>query len=419
LSGKQKHEWHCIRSVLKTMATKQHQARDAAEDEVFQQTNDLIAANEALAREVSERKRTERALRRSQERFDLAVRGTDAGIWDWDLRTNRVYFSPRWKSMLGYEEHEIDGDYVEWERRLHPEDRQRALATIRECLEGRSPQYSLEHRLRHKDGHYCWIHARGIAVRDAQGRPYRMVGSHIDITVRKCAEQSVMEGHRRLRRLLEMHEKERKIVAYEIHDGVAQSLAGARMILERIGEAIGTSWPEEVSQRFCRALDLVNTGLVQARQLIHGQRPLTLDDSGLSEAIELLVCQSRERGGPAIEFHRAVRLGPLAAPLETAIYRIVQEALTNALRYSGGDTILVRLGQRDDSVLVDIEDNGSGFDPADVRPDSFGLEGIRVRAQLFEGRAEIASEPGKGTHVHVELPLVADLRGGPARRLPR
>ncbi len=132
-----------------------------------------------------ERKKAEEALRQSEERFDLAVRGSDAGIWDWNLRTDTVYFSPRWKSMLGHADDEIIGHYSEWEGRLHPGDRERALRTIRAYMEGRTTDYELEHRLRHKDGSYRWILARGAAVRDEDGRLTRMVGSHIDITLHK------------------------------------------------------------------------------------------------------------------------------------------------------------------------------------------------------------------------------------------
>jgi PAS domain S-box-containing protein len=135
----------------------------------------------------------EESLRASQERFDLAVRGTDAGIWDWDLRTNRVYYSPRWKGMLGYADWEIGEEFAEWESRLHPEDRARAKARIRDYLEGRRPDYELEHRLRHRDGTYRWILARGAAVYDTRGNPVRMVGSHLDITERRRVEQRLSE----------------------------------------------------------------------------------------------------------------------------------------------------------------------------------------------------------------------------------
>ena len=100
--------------------------------------------------------------------------------------------------MLGYEDHEIGNHFGEWENRLHAADRQRALTTIQDYLEGRKAEYELEHRLQHKDGTYRWIIARGAAVRDSTGRPYRMVGSHIDITDRKRAEEKVRENQSQL-----------------------------------------------------------------------------------------------------------------------------------------------------------------------------------------------------------------------------
>ncbi|TKB32829.1 MAG: PAS domain S-box protein, partial [Nitrospira sp.] len=157
----------------------------------------------AFVRDISERKAAEEALRASEERFDLAVRGSNTGIWDWDVRTNKSYFSPLWKRMLGYEEHDLLGEFSEWEERLHPDDRERALATVRAYLEGTTPQYELEHRLRHKDGSYRWILARGVSLSDAEGKPYRMAGSHIDITELKHIQESLTERERQLRTVLD------------------------------------------------------------------------------------------------------------------------------------------------------------------------------------------------------------------------
>jgi PAS domain S-box-containing protein len=148
-----------------------------------------IRGGVVVFRDITERKRAEEELLRSRERFELAVRGSQDGLWDWDLQTGDVYYSPRWKSILGYEDHEIAHRIEEWEQRLHPEERERVLAANVAHAEGATAHYEYEYRLRHKNGSYRWILARGVALRDAAGKAYRMAGSHVDITERKQAEE--------------------------------------------------------------------------------------------------------------------------------------------------------------------------------------------------------------------------------------
>jgi diguanylate cyclase (GGDEF)-like protein/PAS domain S-box-containing protein len=136
-----------------------------------------------------ERKQAEVALRESEERYALAVQGAHDGLWDWHLKTDRIYFSPRWKSMLGFEDGEIGEEPREWFSRVHPDDVMILKAEISAHQGGGTPHFKSEHRMLHKDGTYRWVLSRGIAVRNGSGEAYRMAGSQSDITARKLAEK--------------------------------------------------------------------------------------------------------------------------------------------------------------------------------------------------------------------------------------
>jgi len=144
--------------------------------------------------DITEQKKSIHALARSEERFALAVRGTNDGIWDWDLRTGEVFFSPHWKNMVGYQDDELGNDFASFEQLLHPDDHEQVMATLNAYLSGQTPRYSAEFRFRHKDGSWRWILARGRALRDADGKPYRMAGSHTDVTERKHDEEELRQA---------------------------------------------------------------------------------------------------------------------------------------------------------------------------------------------------------------------------------
>ncbi len=162
------------------------------------QERTLVARQQAII----DLEQTTRMLREREERLETVMAATNDGIWDWDLRTNEVYYSPRWKSMLGYAEDEIIDRFESWRALMHPDDVKHAIGQVQAYLAGQSPAYELEHRLRHKDGSYRWILARGIALRDPDGQPYRLIGSHSDITERRYAEDALRSSEAEMRALL-------------------------------------------------------------------------------------------------------------------------------------------------------------------------------------------------------------------------
>ena len=156
-----------------------------------------------VATDISASRRAEQALRESEARLKLLIHASNVGLWDWNLITNEVYFSPEWKQQLGYANDELTDRFAEWETRVHPEDRAPLLAVISDYLEGRRSVFDPEFRLRHRDGSWRWILARADVTRDATGRPQRMMGCHIDVTGRKLAEAAAMDNKAKLQTIFE------------------------------------------------------------------------------------------------------------------------------------------------------------------------------------------------------------------------
>lgn len=229
----------------------------------------------------------------------------------------------------------------------------------------------------------------------------------VDVTQREQAQASLRAERRLMERMLQSHERDRQLMAYEIHDGLVQDITGAQLQLDALLE--GDQLPPGVARdQTQRAADLMHRAVSEARRLVSGLRPPVLDERGVVPAIEHLL-EGRRAEGPTITLTARVQSDRLEPLLEATIYRIVQEAITNVKRHSQSDRADIRLTQVDDRIHIEVQDWGIGFDPTGVNKNRFGLQGIRERARLLRGRAVIDSAPGNGTRIVVDLPVVPAL----------
>jgi two-component system NarL family sensor kinase len=204
-----------------------------------------------------------------------------------------------------------------------------------------------------------------------------------------------------LQRLLEIQERERQLISYEIHDGIAQYLAGAIMHFQAWEVALGD---HPGVAELHEGMRLLRAAADESRRLIGGLRPPALDELGIVEAIESLVADARVEV-PMIDFCHDLPGPRLPSALETTIFRIAQESLSNIRKHAAASSASVAITRSGDLVTIRVADDGQGFDPEAVPAERFGLEGIRQRSRLFGGTCRIQSAPGQGTTVEVELPV--------------
>ena len=249
-----------------------------------------------------------------------------------------------------------------------------------------------------------WWNCRLVPLKE------KTVATHVmiicsDVTEERRANEAVRKEQDLLRQLIELHERDRKVLAFELHDGFAQQLTGAMMSLEAASR-LATSTPEKAIGPMGDAMRLLRESIEESRRLVSGLRPPVLDEFGIVAAVEHLVGLNHCEEQLGIDFVSRGRAKRLAAPLENAIFRIVQETLTNIRRHSQSRKAVVDLRLDESHVSVEVRDWGVGFELGGVREACFGLRGIRERARLLGGCVEIQSNPGDGTTVRVSLPMI-------------
>jgi signal transduction histidine kinase len=216
--------------------------------------------------------------------------------------------------------------------------------------------------------------------------------------------EALKAERQQLLRSLEFHERDRQLLAFEIHDGIVQDMTAAGVFLSTAME--GATFAVQHDKDACeRGLRILRDSLTEARRLIQGLIPVVLDERGLGSSLENLAARIGNDHGLEIDLTTKVNFVHLTPAVEMVVLRIVQEALNNVVRHSQSPKAEVRVTQTDLELRVGIQDWGVGFDPTNVKKTRYGLTGMRERARLFGGTTEIDSSPGQGTRIIVTLPL--------------
>ncbi|MCY2993484.1 MAG: PAS domain S-box protein [Planctomycetota bacterium] len=355
----------------------------------------------SLCRDISERKRAEQAMHQTLAQLETIYGGMIEGLLITDIETKRfVRVNVSLCQMLGYSEEELLAASI---KDIHPaEEVPNDLQRFQAAADGRV-SINRDRPVLKKDGRIFFADITGHQISYDQ-RPC-LLALFRDVTERKQAEEQLKAEQQALRRMVIANDYERRLTTYELHDGVAQQLLGAKMLFESQRPPKGRK--SKAAEAHRDGMEALTQASAELRRVMNQLRTPVLDRFGLIEAIADVAAQLRlVPGAPEIEYQQDVQFERLEPTLENSLYRIAQEALTNACRHSQSEKVRVVLTQAGAEVTLEVQDWGLGFDKGTVQEDRFGLEGIRERSRLLDGEWSITSEPGQGTVVRVTFPVI-------------
>jgi len=360
-----------------------------------------------------------RDLAQKNQELDAIVQTAPDIIFSRNADGTRDYISSRFYEYTGAALESAVG--YAWLEYVHPDDKEHAHTDWLRCVQS-GELYDCNYRLRAADGQYRWFRARAVPVRDGQGDILKWYGTCSDIHDSKVLEQSIRENAIELERMVEsrtvalrrlsnrmmtMQDEERRRIAREIHDGLGQELAAAKMILDGI---LSKDSSPTMQQASVDASQLVDRAIQQVRTISHLLHPPLLDEVGLVSALRWFLEGLSERSGIKVSLEvDPPNMNRLRSELETAIFRIVQEALTNMFRHSGAHNGSVTLVEKDGSIFVTVRDDGRGIEEqvVQLRPESIGvgIGGMRQRVTELGGSLRLANA-NPGTIVEVIIPAI-------------
>ncbi len=378
------------------------------ERRVEQRTQELSESNAQLDREVKERKRAVGALEERNRVLQSILASIADGVCVCDIDGRFIVFNPAAARILGrgpiadqpdawtehYGLYQPDGETPIPERELPMVRALRGEDVVEEEI------FVLHDELSSP----VWLSVNAQPVRDSEGNITGAVAAFRDFTEAKQSRDALNNERRFLEYALAVHERDRQLIAYELHDGLVQEISASLMYLEALALRL-TGLDDKSQNDFATVVQMLRDAMQEARLVISGLRPPILDEQGVVAAIEYLIHEQMGFGAPPIAFTHDVSWKRLDSLLEAMLFRIVQEALTNLRTHGQAQSGEVTLHEVNGRIRLTISDDGVGFAPSKVSENRFGLQGIRKRVALLRGRVDIHSAPGKGTRLTIELPI--------------
>ncbi len=360
-----------------------------------------------------------RELAQKNQELDAIVQTAPDIIFSRNPDGTRDYISGRFYEYTGAPSGAGEGQG--WLEYVHPDDKEQSLARWMHSVQT-GEAYESDYRIRGADSQYRWFRARAVPLRDGHGEIVKWYGTCSDVHDSKLLEQSIRENAIELERMVEsrtaalrrlsnrmmtMQDEERRRIAREIHDGLGQELAAAKMIMDGI---LAKDSSPSMRQASLDASQLIDRAIQQVRTISHLLHPPLLDEVGLVSALRWFLEGLSERSGIRVALEvNPPDLGRLRSELETAIFRIVQEALTNMFRHSGAHNGNVTILQHDGKIVVTVRDDGKGIEEqvVQLRPESVGvgIGGMRQRVTELGGSLRLANA-NPGTIVEVIIPAL-------------
>ena len=404
--------------------------------DLHRKTRQLESLNRELEQRVSER--TEELTRKAElllqlnaelegrnKELDAIVHTAPDIIFSRLADGSRDYISDRFYDYTGAAPGSANG--FGWLDYLHGDDKEQAVANWTRCVES-GANYEVEYRMRSADGAYRWFRARAVPIRGDAGKIVKWYGTCSDIHDSKMLEQSIRSNAAELERMVDsrtdelrrlsvrlmtMQDQERRRIARDLHDGLGQELAVAKMVLDRMSlqkttQSSGEGWSQ--------ASSIVERAIQQVRTMSHLLHPPLLDEVGLLSALSWFLEGLGKRSGIETTLEVQPKDFPrLSVDVETAVFRIVQEALTNVFRHSGARKVWINLSRKEGSIVVAVRDDGKGIGErvVEMRADSVGvgIGGMKQRAKEFGGELKLKNA-NPGTLVELILPCSGVLREG-------